>query len=207
MDRKSAALGLRARSGWATGIVLGGTVAAPEVVLRERIVLADPKLAGSVQPYHAIVSRSLRDAEAQLARYRGSSEVLARDAVASLVKRAAAAGHAPASSCILRSSGRPLPDLAAILRSHPTVHTAEGEFFRDALRDASEREGLDVFGVKEKEAWERATADLAIPLATLQERIAEMGRAVGRPWRADEKLATLAAWLAMRWQRDATSRD
>jgi hypothetical protein len=189
------AIGLRARSGWATAVVVAEERGAVRVAMRERLVLADDALAGSVQPYHALVPLELREAERKLALFRRSSEALAREAVASLVKRA---GGEPRSCGILQSSARPLPDLARILAAHPLVHAAEGEFFRDALREACDHAGLAVVGVKEKEAWERASSELRVPLAALERRVTEMGATVGRPWRADEKLATLAAWLALR---------
>ena len=50
---KPAALGFRAHSGWAALVVVAGDPRAPEVVLRERIEMADPELPGSKQPYHA----------------------------------------------------------------------------------------------------------------------------------------------------------
>src|SRR5205807_1408377 len=49
----SAALGWRAHSGWASQIALGGSLAAPTVLGRRRVELADRSLPGSVQPFHA----------------------------------------------------------------------------------------------------------------------------------------------------------
>jgi hypothetical protein len=197
MKKRHAALGMRARSGWATAIVVSGDVRAAEVILRERLVLSDPKLRGSVQPYHALMGLPLEKAEDGLERFRRSTGALARDAVKSLVDRAREIGFEVASGCILRSSGRPLPDLPHILASHPTVHSAEGEFFRDALRDACESAGIRVFGVKEKEAWTHVSHELGLSVNDLRHRVITMGHAVGRPWRMDEKLATLAAWLVI----------
>jgi hypothetical protein len=33
--------------------------------------------------------------------------------------------------------------------------------------------------------------------ADLQQQITELGRSLGPPWRQDEKLASLAAWIAL----------
>ena len=81
--------------------------------------------------------------------------------------------------------------------SHALIHTAEGELFRKALVNASERYGLPVTGVKERELFDRGTVDLHIPVDKLKRHVAELGRAIGPPWRQDEKLAALAGWVAL----------
>jgi len=90
---------------------------------------------------------------------------------------------------IVMGSGRALPTLEAILRSHALIHTAEGEFFRNALAEAGEHCGLRVLGVKAKELSERGAAYLP--------RVQGMGKALGPPWTQDQKSATLVAWLAL----------
>ena len=59
---------------------------------------------------------------------------------------------------IILGSGRTLPALESILKSHALIHTAEGEFFRNALVEACEHCGIPVFGVKEKELYARGAA-------------------------------------------------
>jgi hypothetical protein len=98
---------------------------------------------------------------------------------------------------ILFASGRPLPDLAATLRSHALIHTAEGEFFREVLVRASEQCSLRVTKVKEREVWDRGTMLFRLPSADLQQRIGVLGRSLGPPWRQDQKLASLAGWIAL----------
>ena len=43
----------------------------------------------------------------------------------------------------------------------------------------------------------RCTVELGLSADELTRRLAEFGRTLGPPWRQDEKLATLAAWLAL----------
>jgi hypothetical protein len=103
-----------------------------------------------------------------------------------------------ASGCGLQmGSGRPLPPLAEILASHPLLHTAEGEFYRNAILDASDHCGLRTTRVREREAYEQAAALLRLSPTELQHRLDEMGKPIGPPWRQDEKLAALAAWLVL----------
>lgn len=98
---------------------------------------------------------------------------------------------------LLLASGRPLTTLAETLASHARIHTADGEHFRDALARAAERCKLPVTRVRERELLARGAAQLRFAEGELQRRVAEMGRAVGPPWRQDEKLAALAAWTVL----------
>ena len=77
------------------------------------------------------------------------------------------------------------------------IHTAEGEFFRAAIRSANETCGLPVTGIKECEILNRGVAELGLHLKEIQGRMLDLGRPIGPPWRQDEKLATLAGWLIL----------
>jgi hypothetical protein len=90
-----------------------------------------------------------------------------------------------------------LPALESILASHPLIHTAEGELFREALRAASRECGVPMAAVKERELFTRGTAELGIPADALAARLSEMGRVIGAPWRQDEKYAAMVGWLAL----------
>jgi hypothetical protein len=98
---------------------------------------------------------------------------------------------------VLSGSGRTLPALESVLASHALIHAAEGEMFREALRHAAKRAGISVLEVKEKELSLRAIEVLGIPETKLVHRLGELGRAAGPPWAQDQKLAALAAWIAL----------
>ena len=98
---------------------------------------------------------------------------------------------------LLLAASRPLPGLAEILASHALIHTAEGELFRDVLRQASLRCGLRLAEVRERDLEEQASRSLRRSPAELQRRVADWGRALGSPWTQDEKRAALVAWLAL----------
>src|SRR5580704_11924248 len=150
-DSRKAALGFRAHSGWAVMVAVGGEASSPVVLERRRLELVKPEIPGSVQPYHRAKDMKLEDAEAFLRRCAGAADEMAgaglRDALAALAGR----GYQVIGCAVLMAAGRRGGDLASILRSHPAIHTAEGEFFRNALRAAAESEGLAVTGVKERE--------------------------------------------------------
>ena len=187
--KEAAALGFRAHSGWAVAVAVTGSPGKPVVLERRRIEIADAAIRGSKQPYHAAEGLGVQDAEALVGRCRESSAALARDAVSSLAAQVAAQ-HRVAGCGILFGSGRALPGLEAILRSHALIHAAEGEFFREVLSGACENCGLRVERIKEREVWERSAKGQ-------QQRINELGRALGPPWTQDEKLAAMAAWIVL----------
>ncbi|MGH9368840.1 MAG: hypothetical protein ACRD3M_14340, partial [Thermoanaerobaculia bacterium] len=60
---------------------------------------------------------------------------------------------------------------------------------------------LPVTAVREKEIWERASAALLVSMGELRRRIAALGKPLGPPWTEDQKLATLAAWMALKAAR------
>jgi hypothetical protein len=194
---KMAAIGLRAHSGWAALVALGGPATAPEVIARRRIEIADPKIRGSKQPFHAAEPLEFPDAQAFIERCTRSTERLAREALQAAVDGLRDRRSEPVGCGIILGSGRTLPGLESILKSHALIHTAEGEFFRKALVEACEHCGIAVLGVKEKELYARGAAQLRTPVNELERRVQEMGKPVGPPWTQDQKYAALAAWMAL----------
>jgi hypothetical protein len=181
--RQRVALGFRAHSGWAVVVAVAGSIAEPIVLDRRRIITADPAIPGSKQPYHAAEPLGIEAAEALIARCRDRSTSLANDAVSAMVSQLAS--YQVVGAGLVEASGRPLPGLAAILKSHALIHTAEGEFFREVLIRAAEHCSLPITRVKERD------------IRDLQSKINHLGRTLGPPWTQDEKLASIAAWKAL----------
>ncbi len=192
-----AALGFRAHSGWAALVVVAGPPRSPAVIDRRRIQLVDPGIPGSKQPYHAAQNLDLKKAEEVVRRSTKQARRLARRALRAVMDDLREKGHDLVGCGILLGSGRPATTLAATLASHALIHTAEGELFRGALTHASEHHDLPVTGVRERELYARAAAELRVPADKLRNRVSEMGRAIGPPWTQDEKHATLVGWLAL----------
>ncbi len=128
-----------------------GSPIEPIVLERRRIDTADDRLAGSKQPYHAAKELSAERAEILIRRCRESSRLLAIRAVNALVTQIRQNGFTVVGAAVLLASGHSLPPLAAILRSHPLIHTAEGEFLREVLVAASEHCLLQVTKVHERD--------------------------------------------------------
>ena len=191
-----AAIGLRAHSGWAVLVALGGPASAPVVVDRRRLTLCDDSFPR--QPYHAAENLPAAKAEALVSRSLETAHRLTREALAGAVRDRRAAGQEVAGAGLLLGSGRPLPtELAAILRAHPLIHTAEGVMYREALRLGCERAGVAVVGLREREIEARAAKLLKMAADALGARVTALGKPLGSPWTQDEKLAALAAWLVL----------
>jgi hypothetical protein len=194
---RRATLGLRAHSGWAALVALSGSPQEPDVIHRRRIVTADPEIHGSKQPFHAAEPLKLPDAQALIHKCTGSTRRLSREALRTAIADLREKGVEVIGCGVILGSGRSLPGLEGILASHALLHTAEGEFYRQALVEAGEHCGLPVSGVKEREAYERAAEQLHLSPDELQSRVAALGRGIGPPWTQDQKLAALVAWLAL----------
>ena len=85
------ALGLRAHSGWAVLVALGGPPASPVVVDRRRLALCDDSFPR--QPYHAAENLAAAKAQALVGRSLETAHRLAREALASAVADRRAAGQ------------------------------------------------------------------------------------------------------------------
>ena len=201
-----AALGFRAHSGWATLVAVAGPLRSPTVIDRRRLELVDPGAPECKQPYHAAEDLPLARAATLVNRCTEAARRLARQGVSGAVDDIRRGGHELVGCGLILGSGRPLTSLASMLASHALIHTAEGELFRDVLARASAACDLAVRGIKEKELEAKAAAELGCPQDELRRRLGEMGRSLGPPWRQDEKLATLVAWLILSARLETTMR-
>jgi hypothetical protein len=192
-----AALCFRAHSGWAVLVTVSGPIDAPVVLQRRRVELAGPGIPGSIQPYHAAKEMSLDQADAFLKRCATVAAANASRALREAIAELTDNGISIVGAEVLLGAGRPTPDLARTLASHPMIHTAEGHFFREALLTACESCNLPVNRIKEKDLPAQASARLGLAPKVLEKRVLELGKAIGPPWRQDEKLCTLGAWLVL----------
>jgi hypothetical protein len=192
-----ATLGFSVHTGWAAMIAVAGTPASPVILDRLLVeMIPDSDRDPPRFVYHAAQELSLGAAEryVRVATEKSRANALAalKTAVAELGKR----GHEVVATGII-VSGRPLAaDLAAILKSHPLLHTAEGELFRQAIKSASEKLKIPVTEIPARDLPARAARVLKVSAAELPDRLAAVGRAAGRPWSKDQKDSFLVALLA-----------
>jgi len=158
------ALGLRAHSGWAALVAVGGTIEAPHVLERRRLTIANAEMAGSKQPYHA--AAGLPAARA--------GELL--EAILAVIGGLRGRGNEVVGCGVVLGSGKALPELPRVLASHALIHTAEGEMFREVLVWAAKECGLPVTGGREKDLDDGALR-----------RVDSLGKLIGPPWTQDQK--------------------
>ncbi len=176
---------------------MGGSTSAPSVLYRGRIDLCNRGVYREGQPYHAAAEMDLDAARGFLAEAAATAASLAHLAMQRLIADFSARGHRLAFACVLEASGRPLPELSKVLAAHPLIHTAEGLFFRDAVRQGCASSSLTVTNIKERDLASLASTTLKIPETELLLRVAGFNSLIGPPWRQDEKLCALAAWLVL----------
>jgi hypothetical protein len=193
----SAALGLRAHSGWAVLVAVAPPLHAPVVLDRRRIELMDPRVPGFPQPYHAAKNLPFAKAKALIDRCEAGARQVARQSLVEALDFLRVKDFTVASCGLLLASGRPLPALAQVLQSHALIHTAEGALFREALAEAARHAGLRLITAKERDVAALAAEKLAVAPEALTQHVNSLGRALGPPWRQDHKAATLAAWIAL----------
>ncbi len=194
---KSAAIGIRVHSGWGALVALTGQHGSEEIIERRKVVIIDPKAVGVTQPYHYVEEMELRAAERHLARCAAESRGLALEALRQISAQLRDRSFYLVGSAILLSSARPLPDLDEVLGSHALIHTAEGEFFRQAFRQALERLEIPVTGIRESDLDNCARKAFGKDTAGVHKKINGMGRSLGPPWTKDEKTAALAAAIVL----------
>jgi hypothetical protein len=194
-------------SGWGVLVAVSGDPSSLEVINRRRIVITDPAIPGANQPYHHAAGLGtselgLRESEKYLAGCAVVSERLAFAVVEKVMRELEKRDHRVVGSVVLLASGRPLPPLAKILASHPLLHTAEGQFFRNAVIQACHRLKLEVAEIRERELEQQAEAAFGRAASQVQQRIATLGSSIGPPWTKDHKAAALAALIVLApWRR------
>jgi hypothetical protein len=188
------AIGFRVKTGYAIAVLLAGPAAAPRVLLRRQVMLCDPKNFYTRQPYHAELELPEKQAEQIIARSTKTAGALARDAVRALLEELGEAGFRCGGVGLAVGS---LIDPETIASDHMRAHALEGRLYRVVLEGAAGARRLRCIALVECEAYKKAAEVLRRTPVQLQKAVAAMGDSVGRPWRAEEKLATLAAWVTL----------
>jgi len=199
---KTAALGFRVHSGWTSLIALALEKNQPIILSRQRPHLVATFSYTFRQPYHTAEKMDLAEAQTFLDQQRNESRVLALAALRAAQSEVAQQGYKLTRAALLLASGRPLPELPKILASHSIIHTADGEFFREALLYACARANLAVTKIRDRELLATASTTLRRTPAALARFINNLGKPLGSPWTQDEKFAALAAWLALKAKRE-----
>jgi hypothetical protein len=158
------AIGISVHTGWGACVVVGGTLARPQIVANAVIqILTGPERFC----FHRAEEMPRDAAERWVAAIRVKALSNARAALTPLVAQ-------NAELCAIVAKNGAAPGLDEILASHPRMHTCEGFFYRDVLREAC------------------SIPTHVVPPASLD--AAKVGKLAAAPWGRDQKLAALAAW-------------
>jgi hypothetical protein len=196
-NERAAAIGCRAHTGWAVLVVVAGGIEHPEILFRGRVELADPT--GQVRRNVYQAARAMEPADA--APLVEAAERIAAERAATALERtahdAADAGVVLRSCAVVVGAFPARARLESILASHALAHAAEGRLYQRALLQGAESRGLDSIAVAKQSIWEQGESALGIAGDELRRWIDQLRREVGPPWAQDQKLAALAAWIAL----------
>src|SRR5207245_8073270 len=87
--------------------------------------------------------------------------------------------------------------LESILASHALAHAAEARLYQRALLQGAESRRLGPIAIPKRSIWEQGEAEFGVAQDELRHLVDQLRREVGPPWAQDQKLAALAAWIAL----------
>ncbi len=189
-----AALGFRVKSGWAMVVLVSGAASSPKVIDRRRIELSDPAVPESAQPFHAGLDRPKAAGAKIVARLVRCVERASQRSIGELITQYRTSGHRIVGAGIVVGS---TVDPQTIRNDHIRAHAEEGRLFRMAIENALKLSRLKSSVVREKELMRAAATALGASERKLKAELTTMGKLVEGSWRAEEKAATLAAWVEL----------
>jgi len=175
-------------------VLVTGPVAAPRVLDRQILELSDASVPTSRQPYHAVIGARRGDRMALERRLRGIVQRVTRRSLSQLLARYRTQGRTVRALALVVGS---VIDPASIGNDHIRAHALEGQLFRTALERAAQSARVACATHVERGLYDAAAARLKRTPAELRRVVAQLGRTLEGPWRADEKTATLAAWMVL----------
>jgi len=181
----NATLGFRSKTGRAIAVALAGNRKSPRFVLRREIALYDPKVPASGQPYHEVMELPWNKATVAVRKFVKVIERVAAESFAEVADELRAQGFEVKAVGV---AGSPDSDLERIGNFHIRAHAAEGITFRQVLEHAAAKYSIEC----------RTFSDRTIAALAPADVMKALGRAAGRPWRADERAAATAAWMMLR---------
>jgi hypothetical protein len=156
-------LGVTIHTGWAACVVVAGSAKRPEIIANEII-----EILGESERFcfHKAAGMPLGRARGWIERMQAKASENARKALAPLLEQV--------EGCAIVAREGTAGSLQQVLASHARIHSAEGYFYRDVVRDA-------------------CTGPVRIVAAASLDARA-LGKLARPPWSRDQKLAALAAW-------------
>ena len=197
------ALGLKARTGRAILVAIGGAESA-SVLQRTELKLLP---AGDFAPYHAAEGLPAAAARKRVERSVATAHRLAEEGIRNAIDILAGAGYQVCGCGVLVGGDMPAWSTDEILAVHVRMHHAEGVLFREVLVAGARACGLVPTALREKAAMDEAASMLGLKRADLETRLVALGKTVGAPWGKDQKEAAAAALVALSAKSERLHRD
>ncbi len=201
----SIGLGFRAVRGGSVVVAVGGRGSHTRVVASTFLATAAAGDRLSLEPYHVAAELaqapgrgSQQKAAAAVAEGRKRQNQLAVKGLDDILLKLQSEKYQPVAVALLVNRAGWVTDLLQYslgAPEHPPV--AEGLAVRDALRFALAQSGFEAIEMDEKSLHDVASKQLRLSLADLETRLKNLGATAGKPWRKEQKLACLSAWLAV----------
>ena len=200
-----AAIGLRAQRGGALAVGVTVRDGEPQILVSGVIETGAPGDRLSLEPYRAAAEmprgpqgKASADAAAVVTEGRRRQDRIAAENLRVLIRQLEGAGDRPIVAALLVNRAGWVTDLLEYSLAWPEhAAVADGLAVRDALRFACGECGLEVIETDEKSLPDGATETLGLSRDQIDARLKVLGGAVAKPWRKEQKLACLAAWVAI----------
>ncbi len=198
-------IGFRAGRGGSVVVGVAADPGGPRVVLSSFLTTAAEGDRLAFEPYH-VAAGMKRDAQGgvsaeattAVAEGRERQDRLAAEGLDDIFRQLRDEGCEPIVAALLVNRAGWITDLLSYSLEWPEhAAVAEGLAVRDALRFACRGRGLDIAEMDEKSLPEVASTALRLSPDDITSRLKAMGGTVGAPWRKEQKLACLSAWVAI----------
>ena len=173
--------------------MLTGSARSPQLCDVQRIDLSDPRLPETRQPYHAAMGRLETDTQ----KINRRVDVVRRITEKSIAKLLA--GYRQQNFTIKRAAlvVGSLIDPRSVANAHIRAHALEGQLFRSVLQESLHKHRILSDVLIERDAYARAAVQLKQSNENVRRMIQNFGRDAKASWRAEQKLAALAAWVSL----------
>ncbi|HYR45097.1 MAG TPA: hypothetical protein VER98_18845 [Terriglobia bacterium] len=189
-----ASIGFRAKTGRAVAIALRHGDPSPAYLARWEVALHDPKIPATSQPHHEVMELPWSDAQVAVRQLEFGIENIATRVVATLMAEIQSRGFSVSGVGVVGSPDRKLERIG---NPHIRAHAAEGILFRRVLEVAAANHNLQYRSFSDRGFEELTFPQLHSKPQEIKNTLGLIGRAAGKPWRADERVAAVAAWLML----------
>jgi hypothetical protein len=183
------AIGLRIKSGFAIAAIVSRGADGFAIEAIRTVALSTEELPQSRFPYHPTIELPQRQGAALSDK---AVKEVHRTAAREMRKVLQESAGIKRAAMVVGS----VIDPDSLGNPHVRVHALEGKLFRDVVAAALEEQGMECGVLVERDAYAKVAAAASVTEQRLRTEIAALGQGRIKPWRSEEKLATLAAW----WQ-------